>query len=174
MKKFIYSIVAFLLVIPVALGLVACNNEAPKTETVDLTEANVVGDWEVSNVTYTPGTGVTIQADSCTKAEWDVLDGTDYAELTQAQKDKWDLFDGFFHSYRLKAEDHKMYDITDGSETEAASWAIDNGEITYEESLPGYAADSVVWNNGSIVLTVTIPAGDYAGTYVLTLAKVTA
>ena len=175
MKKFlrVFALALFVAVAGVALAACGGNKDDAKT----LTEENLLGNWYVASVAYTPGTGATYTADTCTKAEWDVLEAK--ADRTAAEEDKFDLFDGYFHTYSIEINqendpDHVIYDTTGGGHVAAAEWGVADGEITYEAILPGAAADSVVWNNGKVAITVTVPNGNFAGTYVLTLAKVAA
>jgi len=58
MKKYLFSVVALMLVIPLAVGLAACGAKEDKTKNV-LNSANIKGDWYKSGVTDAAAAKVT-------------------------------------------------------------------------------------------------------------------
>ncbi len=173
-KLLLTSIFLIVLSFVVMFGFAACGDGK-----VELTEDNLVGTYDVTNAAFTPTAEnqYNRQAATCTKAEFDAIKakvdaGTD---LTADEEYKYfEVFDGFFERYGIN--ENKTVTVDN---QQRATWAIENGELTYESTLQGNInwTFAVEWDNGKVVVTITVPnsqGATMAGTMVLTLEKVTA
>lgn len=171
---FLTSILALAMVIAVMFGFAACGEEK-----IELTEENLVGTYDVTNAAFTPTAEnqYNRQAATCTKAEFDAIKAKIEAgtALTEDEQYKYyEVFDGYFERYEIKADNT----ITVNTH-QTATWAIENGELSYTSTIPGNTSwqFAVAWDNGKVIVTITVPNAQgaaMAGTMVLTLEKVAA
>ena len=173
MKKFIYSMLAFMFVLPLALGLAGCKNgEAEK----QLTNADFVGEWYVEKQVYTE-TGH--DSETVTLAEFTYMHDH-YDDLEPEDKVAYEDLEvqAFFKFYITEngfVQVLTYYDTTEWSalndDDAVGTWEITNNQL-HSEIDPTYfdvhATIVVAYENGKIVVNVT--GTDY--TNVLTLAKV--
>ena len=181
MKKFLKVFAIAFAVVVSSVGLVACSCKKEETSeaTVELNDTNLVGEYNVTKVVYTPGeentrTDAHGSAATYTKAQWDALVAkqNNGEAWTQEESDMFDVFEDLFYTYRVK-DDHKVYQVFDGTEYEGATWGINNGKLTYV-SVYGTNDTTAEWDNGKIIVTYVMNSNNPAisGTYVMTLEKV--
>ena len=171
---FLTGILAVAMMLVVMFGFAACGDAK-----VELTEENLVGTYDVTNAVFTPTAEnqYNRQAATCTKAEFNAIKTKAEAgtELTEDEEYKYyEVFDGYFETYEIKADNTIVV-----SNNQTATWAIENGELTYTSTIQGNTSwqFSVAWDNGKIIVTITVPNAQgaaMAGTMVLTLEKVQA
>ena len=168
MKKFVKLFAIMLCAVVATAALVGCGGN-----TVPLTEENVAGKWELTYATYTPHAQSEYAADTCTKAEWEAL--ASQTSLQGADSTKFDIFEDKFYTYELRAN-HKIYVWFEGTayEQNNASWAIEDGQLTFTGKLNGVTIDSVTWDNGVVTITYSESPeqSGIPGTFVFTLEKV--
>lgn len=164
MKKFIYSLLAFMFVLPLALGLVACKNEEPKLKASDF-----VGEWYIETNVYTQGE----ESHTYTCARFVELH--DKTDKTQAEIDEYDDLDVEIWMYRANDDGtlQKKHYYADESEYDAAgTWAIENNKFKAVVTEFSASEQTVEYKGGKIVVTHSRMWHEQLETTVLTLAKV--
>ena len=169
---FLTGVIAVAMMFVVMFGFAACGEAK-----IELTEENVVGTYDVTNAAFTPTAEnqYNRQAATCTKAEFEAIKAKVDAgtELTEDEEYKYnEVFYDYFARYEIKADNTIAIE-----NHQVATWAIENGELTYTSTIQGNTdwQFAVAWDNGKIIVTITVPNAQgaaMAGTMVLTLEKV--
>lgn len=160
MKKFIYSLLAFVLVLPLAFGLAGCNKDGLK-------KSDVVGGWYTVSVSRTQGENTT----TYTYERFNELH-TKGDGRTGAENYEYNQLSEVFLKYQL-TDDNKLKAATyaeNAEYTECGTWEIKDNKLnfTIAESAFGSGTATAEYKDSKIVVTIV----DGNTTIVLTLAKV--
>ncbi|MBQ7602815.1 MAG: hypothetical protein IJU58_01535 [Clostridia bacterium] len=184
---FMTAMIAVAMMFAVVFGFAACG-ETPNGDNTQngdntpavLTEADVIGTWQVTNgaFTPTPENQYNTEAATCTKAQYDAIAAKVEASTALTEDESYlyyEVFDGFFNTYQMAAN----HDVTIvGYVNTVATWSVTDGVFTYTSANPNDTwTYAVAWTNNQVVVTITIPnaqGATMAGTMVLTLTKVVA
>ena len=134
MKKFIFSLLAFMFILPVAFGIVACGN---KNEAETLKKEDVVGVWYSTKVVIAGGTEYDGEYTYARYQELQEIDEGDTRELTTAERQEYYKLSRILQNYKL--EDgvgnakgkiyYKAISQADTQYSETATWEIVNNEV---------------------------------------------
>lgn len=184
---FMTAMIAVAMMFAVVFGFAACG-ETPNGDNTQngdntpavLTEADVIGTWQVTNgaFTPTPENQYNTEAATCTKAEFDAIAAKVEASTALTEDESYlyyEVFDGFFNTYEMAA-DYNVYIA--GYAQPAATWSVVDGVFNYTSTNPNDTwTYAVAYTNNQVVVTITVPNAQgaaMAGTIVLTLSKVVA
>lgn len=173
MKKFIFSLLAFMFVLPVAFGLVACGN---KEETKTLTKEEVVGVWYSTKVVIAGGE----YDGEYTYARYQELKAIDEGttrELEEDEPEEYFMLNRILQNFKLEEgvgdAKGKVYRKelaqADTYYSETATWEIVNNEVKIYVDDEGIS--SITWARDGDLAIVTITFTDNE-TNTYTLAKV--
>ena len=167
-KKFLGMLAVFALVITGIFGFVGCKN---KEETKGLTEADVVGNYDATQVVLTVE-ALGLDTQTITKADYEAL-------VAKADKTLQEIalvtnyLPKFFQLFHLTAEKT----ILAGDDTDVmATWKIENGKIvcTQEGTTDGeIIVGETTYDNGTITVALSMVATEpsYSFVAILTIVK---
>ena len=172
MKKILKSTLVVCLMLCMVLGLTACGN-------LPLTEENVVGNYEMTHLTYTANENNTHGYQSCdySKKQYEEMiarkeAGT--ATTKEAENDYYVIAGCFEETAEIRADGTMYSHYKNAEDFWGANWKIVNGEFVYE-LLYSYGDEfDAKWENNKIILTrtVTVETDAEYGVTVYTYEKV--
>lgn len=169
MKKFLYTMLAFMFVLPLALGLVACDKE--EAATPQLTKANFVGEWYVYSEDYTYDTTHEVYTYARLKELHD-------AGETASENDEYADLETYIYMFQLRNDGRIQWkdyyaDETEYDEnTDAGTWGIENNQFWANVDTFYAGNKTVEYKNGDIVITRTRMWQEKLETSIITFKKV--
>ena len=163
MKKFIYTMLAFMFVLPLAFGLVGCQ----KDETVKAED--VTGTWYVETYVHSYN-GST---DTSTQAR--LVQLHDKASKTTDEEDEYADLATVIYMWKATADGKlycKPYYDADSEYAEYGTWAIEDGKLTATITWFAAGETTVEYKGGKIIINYTRMWLEKPETTVVTLAKV--
>lgn len=162
MKKFIYSLLAFVLVLPLAFGLAACKKDE------GLKKSEVVGDWYTLSASYAE------EGEETKVYSYEQFNALHTKEnRTLAENYEYQaLVNNFFFKYKVTDAGKLQYAkyIENAEYADCGTWEIKDNKliVTVDESKFGEGTVTTEYKDSKIIVTVV--GDDF--TTVLTLAKV--
>ena len=160
MKKFIYSLLAFVFVLPLALGFVGCKSG-------ELKNSDVVGDWYTESVVYTEEGE---DAKTYTYERFNELHTKESKTATETSE--YQALLNFFFKYKV-TDDGKLQYATyaeNAQYTDCGTWEIKDNKLNVTVDETKFGSDTVTTEYKNSKIIVTVVGDDF--TTVITLAKV--
>lgn len=168
MKKFIYTMLAFMFVLPIAFGLVACGNKEE-----ELKPADFVGTW-YTETQVDKRDGETTGTETYAR----FMELHNKASRTPEEDDEYANLETYIFMFNVKSDgtlQYKQYFADEADYSDAGTWAIKDNKLTAEITMfPEDGTVSVEYTNGKIVIKYS---RDYLGHLYeqhITLAKLAA
>ena len=161
MKKFIYSLLAFVLVLPLAFGLAGCNKDGLK-------KSDVVGDWYTVSASYAEEGEET---KNYTYEQFNTLHTKENRTLAENYEYQA-LVNNFFFKYKVTDAGILQYAkyVENAQYTDCGTWEIKDNKLNVTVDETKFGSDTVTTEYKNSKIIVTVVGDDF--TTVITLAKV--